>query len=95
MGNLLKGLPVLRISSLADTILVWNRHDVNEVEVVFEYAFSYVHDDVFIFLFILESKEVHSDVRTYDATHDFALVKDWWGVNVLHSCYAINKSAKV
>lgn len=36
----------------------WKQHKVKEVEALFEFAFTFFHDDAFILLFIPKSKEV-------------------------------------
>ena len=95
IGDLPEGLHVPQISSPPSDVPQWNKHSTTEVEAIFEFAFSFLHDDAFILLFIPECKDVRQDVRTYSATYDFTLVKDWWGVNVMKLCSGIDVSATV
>lgn len=73
----------------------WNKHNIVEIEAIFEFIFSFLHDDAFIILFILECKDVCQDVHTYLTTYDFTLVRDWWDLNVMNLCYGINPSTIV
>lgn len=61
----------------------------------FEFALPFFHDDAFILMYILECKDVRQDNRTYSATYDFTLLRDWWVVNVMKLCSSINASAMV
>ena len=79
---LLEGLPVLHIFSPLSVIPERNKHNSTEIEAIFEFAFSFLHDDAFILLFIPECKDVH----TYSATYGFTLLRDWWGVNDMKLC---------
>ena len=86
-----EGLHVPHISSPPTVIPEWNKHNTIEIEAIFEFAFSFLHDDAFIFLFIPECK----DVCTYSATYDFTLLKDWWEVNGMKLCSSTDASITV
>ena len=75
IANLHESLLVPRITSPPLSIPIWNRHDVNEVETTFEFAFSFLHDEVFVIFFVPKPKNVHHDVNAYAATYDFTLGK--------------------
>ena len=47
---------------LSSTIPKWSKHDSDEIEVFFEFAFHFLHDDAYIFLFVSVSKNVRLDV---------------------------------
>jgi hypothetical protein len=36
----------------------WNKHNTTEIEAIFEFAFSFLHDNAFILLFISECKHL-------------------------------------
>ena len=95
IADLPEGLPVPHISSPPSVIPKWNKHNTTEVEAIFEFAFSFFHDDAFVLLFIPECKDVRQDVRTYSATYGFTLLRDWWGINGMKLCSGVNASATV
>jgi hypothetical protein len=55
-------------------------HDVN-IEALFEFACAYLIDDGSLLLFVPKKKNVREDVRTFAASYDFVLRKNWWGFN--------------
>lgn len=63
--------PPKRSPSTKDVFTSRLHHNVNKVEILFEFAFSFIHDDALIHLYITWFKEVCSDVRTYVATYNF------------------------
>ena len=58
-------LPIPHISSLPSVYLKWNKHNTTKLEVIFEWTFLFLYDNVLILLFIPKCKDVHQDVRTY------------------------------
>ncbi len=60
IADLPKELPVPLISP--SSIPEWNKHDSDEIEAIFEFAFHFLHDDAYIFLFVSVSKNVRLDV---------------------------------
>ena len=48
--DLPEGLPVLHISP--STVPEWNKHNTNEIEAIFEFSYFFLHDDVYILLFV-------------------------------------------
>ena len=48
----------------------WNKHDSDEIEAIFEFAFHFFHDDAHFLLFMPESKNVRLDVRIFAATYE-------------------------
>ena len=93
IADLPKGLPVPLISP--SSIPEWNKHDSDEIEAIFEFAFHFLHDDAHILLFVPKSKNVRLDVRTFAAIYEFNLIRDWWGINSMHLCSGVDASAKV
>ena len=95
IADLHEDLPVPHISSPPLVIPEWNKHNTTKIEVIFEFAFSFLHDDAFILLFIPECKDIRQDVRTYLATYGFTLLRDWWGVNGMKLCSGTDASATI
>ena len=95
IADLPEGLPVPHISFPPSVVPEWNKHNTTEIEAIFEFAFSFLHDNAFILLFISECKHVRQDVRTYSATYGFTLLKDWWGINGMKLCSDIDASTTV
>ncbi len=93
--DLPEGLPVPHIFFPPSVVPEWNKHNTTEIEAIFEFAFSFLHDNAFILLFISECKHVRQDVRTYSATYGFTLLKDWWGINDMKLCSDIDASTTV
>ena len=93
IGDLSEGIFVPLVSPSA--ILEWNKHDSDEIEGIFEFAFHFLQDDAHILLFVPESKNVRLDVWTFAATYEFVLIKDWWGINFMHLCSRVDASSKV
>jgi hypothetical protein len=93
IADLSEGLPMPIVSPSA--IPEWNKRDSDEIEAIFEFAFHFLHDDAHILLFVPESKNVRLDVRTFAATYEFVLIRDWWGINFMHLCSGLDAYAKV
>ena len=53
-------------------------YDVFEVEAIFKFAFSLLHDEAYIFYIVMEFKDVQCDVQTYSEMYYFMLFKYWW-----------------
>ena len=60
----------------------------HKMKAIFEFAFSFLHNDAFILLFVPECK----DVRTYSATYGFTLLRGQWGMNGMKLCSSIDVS---
>lgn len=78
-----------RISSPHLSVPIWKMHDVNEVEATFEFAFSFLHDKVFVLLFVPKPKNVHHDVGAYAPTYDFTLGKRLVGGECIATLFKI------
>jgi hypothetical protein len=52
IADLSEGLYILHIFSPPSLIPEWNKHNITEIEAIFEFAFLFLHDDAFIDLFI-------------------------------------------
>ena len=70
----------------------WNKHNSSHIKALFEFASTYLVDNVCMFIMILEVKVVRKDVMTYAATYEFTIAKDWWGINNLPLCSNIDGS---
>ena len=49
---------VPHISSPPSIIPEWNKHKTTKIKAIYEFAFSFLHDDAFILLFVPECKDV-------------------------------------
>ena len=87
IADLPEGLPVPNVSTPSHVIPAWNDHKRKNIEALFEFACTYLTDDGIFLLFVHEKKNVKVDVRTFAASHNFVLRKDWWGFNELPLCY--------
>lgn len=95
IADLPEGLPVPNVSSPPHVIPAWNDHKRKNIEALFEFACAYLTDDGPLLLFVPEKKDVRDDVRTFAASYDFVLRKDWWGFNELPLCYPLDTSLTV
>jgi hypothetical protein len=95
IADLPEGLHVPNVSSPPHIIPPWNDHKRKNIEALFEFACAYLTDDGPLLLFVHEKKDVREDVRTFAASYDFVLRKDWWGFNELHLCYPLDTSLTV
>ena len=73
----------------------WNKHDSDEIEAIFEFAFHFLHDDAHILLFVSKSKNVRLDVRIFAANYEFNLIRYWWGIKSMRLYSGVDASAKV
>lgn len=90
VDDLQEGVSLLGISLQVDSIPLWNWHNINEVKTLFEFTFSFFYNKVIILLFVTWTKEVQGDIMAYAATYDVMILKNWWGVNMLHLCSPID-----
>lgn len=95
IADLPEGLPVPGISFPPLAIPTWNVHNSKDVEALFEFASAYLTDDGPLLLFVPEKKDVRDDVRTFAASYDFILHKDWWGFSELPLCSPVNAALTV
>lgn len=80
------------ISFPPHAIPVWNVHKKKNIEALFEFVCAYLTNDGPLLLFVTKKENVRDDVRTFSASYDFVLQKDWWGFNKLPLCYPLNTS---
>lgn len=80
--NLLEDFHVPHLSNLPHSIPKWNKHNVHDVEAIFEFGGAYLHDDVLFLLFFHEITKVQINMRMYAASNDIKILKEWWGVNI-------------
>lgn len=66
--NLPKDLHIAFLSNPPHSILELNKHNVRNMEAIFEFGDVYLYNDVAILLFAHESTKVKNDVRTYVAS---------------------------
>lgn len=56
--DILEDLYVPHLSRLPHSIPKWNKHNVHDVEAIFEFGDAYLHDDVVVLLVVHESTKV-------------------------------------
>ena len=71
---------------------LWNDHTSKNIEALFEFASIYLTNDGPLLLFVLEKTNVRVDVRTFAASYDFELQKNWWDCNEFSLCSPIDTS---
>jgi hypothetical protein len=65
------------------------------MKAIFEFLLHFLHDDVYIFLFVPDPNNDRLDVRTFAATYKFVLIIDWWGINFTLLYSSLDASAKI
>lgn len=81
-----KGLLVPNISP-SHLVQEKNEHVTDKGEAIFEFAYSLLHDDATLLIFVHEFKKVKDDVRSFALTYHFILMHDWWDVNEMELCW--------
>ena len=78
-----EGLPIPGLFVPPNDIPAWNVYENSHIEALFEFADSLLHDNGVILIFLPESPSIKMDVKSYVASYDFKIFKDWWGINEL------------
>ena len=78
-----EGLPIPGLSVPPNDIPAWNVYKNSHIEALFEFPDSFLHDNGTILVFLPESPSIRMDVKSYAASYDFKIFKDWWDINEL------------
>ena len=90
-----EGLPVPSLSVPPNDIPAWNAYENSHIEALFDFADSFLHDNGAILVFLPESPSIRMDVKSYAASYDFKIFKDWWGINELRLTSPLNSNHTV
>lgn len=78
------GLPVPNVSEPPSHVPTWNLlNEEKMIELIFEFALEYIHDDGAILLFHPENGKVKKFTLEHADTCGFRLLDSWMGVNEL------------
>lgn len=75
IANIPKGMPVLNAFLLPNIILEWNAHQASHIQIPFEFANAYLHEDVCMLVFPFAVYKVKHDVMTF-VFHKFEYLQD-------------------
>ena len=93
--DILEGLPVPTVASLASSVPKWNKLPDRFVEMVFEIANGLVHDNGVLLLFHPNDLQKRADIRGCLKAYHFSLFKEFMGMNCLPLTSARNASKTV
>lgn len=74
--DLVKGLSIIDVSFHTGATSTWNRHNMKDIETLFEFANGYLAYDAPLLVYLREAKIVRNDVRTL-----YVMVLQWQRVD--------------
>lgn len=90
VGDLQKGLHFPNVSSHSEM-----HTQLSTLNSFFEFANVHLHEDVCMFVFLPNVKEIKQDVMTSAATYDVIIAKGWWSINELLLCSGVDNTLTV
>jgi hypothetical protein len=73
----------------------WNKRLEGYFEYLFSFAPANLHDDAVLLVIHPNDPALLLDLRNWAYTFDFELLRDWWGLNILHISSSVDRSQKV